>query len=681
MITKNILTKKIFLNLGFQFSFLLFTLLYGFTTAYSNPPLTTQHSSGQSFFNASKVVSINRNLLTLTLPNGATREINTAKQSIVENIHITISDIKHSDSLMVIGKAESGDERAIVATLLIKTQEFDNVRPKVNRQNNTNTRIRGQVVSINPIRIKTPSGKEVLITTSYNTKFLLETVIHPSMLQPGDLVRAFPGKIILLKRDNDVKGIRQNTNQPRKEPDVTFPVAPEVGVSFFDQSEARKNKESPFGVFDPNMLRFHHLSWYPEYMTVMNNLGVKWGLYGATFSFNWNLIQGSGKKGEFNWSRHDSLVKYTQSNNVHMIGILIAAEPGFSKGQHKNRAHPLPQNMAEYRNFVRAVVDRYNGDGINDMPGLKYPIEYWLIENEPLSPKMFNGTGADYAVILHAAYETIKSFSPDTKVICSMIRCTGWIKADKNNACSFMTDFFKQLSLLTTTRPYDFIDQHWLGVSPEQTLVDQFIVFKEWLDSIDNESKKYGFPPSPFFCLEVSGSTKSERLQAEDLIKRHIYLLALGVKKVFRSGLKAAPIEMLNERQRNDYFRNVAIITGDNKKKLAYYSYKLLIEILDGADLKETETIRSDKGVFVYKFINKNKPIWVLWDDTNRDSTVTISLPKNLHTVKIIKAIPEGENNFGQLDSTNSVSTEDKKNTSNSLELTIDSTPRFVVGI
>ncbi|MBI5367041.1 MAG: hypothetical protein HZA54_08385 [Planctomycetes bacterium] len=33
--------------------------------------------------------------------------------------------------------------------------------------------------------------------------------------------------------------------------------------------------------------------------------------------------------------------------------------------------------------FVRAAVERYGGDGVDDMPGLRVPIRPWQVENEP----------------------------------------------------------------------------------------------------------------------------------------------------------------------------------------------------------------------------------------------------------------------------------------------------------
>ena len=42
-----------------------------------------------------------------------------------------------------------------------------------------------------------------------------------------------------------------------------------------------------------------------------------------------------------------------------------------------------PCSMDDYKTFLLKLVDRYDGDGSNDMPGLTKPIKYWDVMNEP----------------------------------------------------------------------------------------------------------------------------------------------------------------------------------------------------------------------------------------------------------------------------------------------------------
>ena len=48
--------------------------------------------------------------------------------------------------------------------------------------------------------------------------------------------------------------------------------------------------------------------------------------------------------------------------------------------------------MDDYKTFLLKLVDRYDGDGSNDMPGLTKPIIYWDIMNEPEFKMFFKGS-------------------------------------------------------------------------------------------------------------------------------------------------------------------------------------------------------------------------------------------------------------------------------------------------
>ena len=63
--------------------------------------------------------------------------------------------------------------------------------------------------------------------------------------------------------------------------------------------------------------------------------------------------------------------------------------------------------------WLADVVERYDGDGVDDMPGLAYPIRHWEVANEPAMQgghgHFFQGTSADYLSMLELAFDTITS--------------------------------------------------------------------------------------------------------------------------------------------------------------------------------------------------------------------------------------------------------------------------------
>jgi len=157
--------------------------------------------------------------------------------------------------------------------------------------------------------------------------------------------------------------------------------------------------------------------------------------------FSWNSIERS--KGVYNFSVTDSLVKTAQMNNVAMLATIwpfadwdqkvchtSACEVGLEDqfyprdpmgllGIPKSRCPPC--SIADYQQFLKRLVERYDGDGQNDMPGLEIPIKYYEILNEPELKEtfltFFKGTKEEYVKILKASFEAIKEICDDCKVV------------------------------------------------------------------------------------------------------------------------------------------------------------------------------------------------------------------------------------------------------------------------
>jgi hypothetical protein len=123
--------------------------------------------------------------------------------------------------------------------------------------------------------------------------------------------------------------------------------------------------------------------------------------------FLWDAMQ-KDKGSEIDFSVTDKIVKIQQAQNY---GTLATIWP-FAEWDQKNNASagncavsnqdeflsvndkkgrgdylPLhrcnPASWEDYRKWVASLIERYDGDGIDDMPNLKIPIKYWEVMNEP----------------------------------------------------------------------------------------------------------------------------------------------------------------------------------------------------------------------------------------------------------------------------------------------------------
>ena len=145
-----------------------------------------------------------------------------------------------------------------------------------------------------------------------------------------------------------------------------------------------------------------------------------------------------------------------------------------------------------------------------------------------------------------------------------------------------------------------------------------------------------GVPSQPF----------GERFQAINLIKRYVYALSLGVKKVFWWNMVEGEFPLEVDHPSN-HFGLVydGIGPGDpgyGVKKLAYYSYKKMIEVLEGTDWTAVKTVQASDGMYVYQFSKNGKPIWVVWNDRAGTRNVTIS-DVSSNKVRVTQAVPPFE--------------------------------------
>ena len=153
--------------------------------------------------------------------------------------------------------------------------------------------------------------------------------------------------------------------------------------------------------------------------------------------FFWGLIE--PQKGKYLWTATDRWVMKWQKNR---LGVLVMIWPFAQWDQDTCRSEdPVIMNPREfaglesgllvrmyppcdldsYALWLRSVVERYDGDGEDDMPGLEYPIRHWEIGNEPdmqsTNHTLFQGSSLDYLELLKLSYSTIKSVDPEAKVL------------------------------------------------------------------------------------------------------------------------------------------------------------------------------------------------------------------------------------------------------------------------
>ena len=142
--------------------------------------------------------------------------------------------------------------------------------------------------------------------------------------------------------------------------------------------------------------------------------------------FIWNHIE--KEKGNFTWEDADKYVVYAQEHNQTILATIWPHANWEQKSCKRKKAKSpfgkrftkylsKPCSMENYKTFLLALVDRYDGDGQNDMPGLTKPIIYWEIMNEPEFKMFFKGTEDEFVEIFNFSSKLIKSKQKDAVII------------------------------------------------------------------------------------------------------------------------------------------------------------------------------------------------------------------------------------------------------------------------
>ncbi|MBI3378711.1 MAG: hypothetical protein HY035_10000 [Nitrospirae bacterium] len=419
-------------------------------------------------------------------------------------------------------------------------------------------------------------------------------------------------------------------------------------------------QDSPFGIYSPysEILEGDKVNFTTaaEISKYLKDLGVKWVQEGAFTSYFQQIPQEMGS-----YSR-------------------IGREGGMS-----------PKKIDD-----ESIVEKYKTEVTGIVKKNKNRTKYWEISTEPDGVGGYNSNPAGYAKLLKISYKTIKSECPDCKVI------FGGLSGINRNLDNKSGIFLEEVLKAGGVQYFDGLEfkQHHISAS-------QYLLLKEKFDLIGGVLSKYGIdikkipvfvegsmydgdPNSPVAKALIKGlPIQTEAEQASGLIKDYVYGVSFGIDKFFWNLLY----------ERNDYlsgktgmgnfpqnpFNHYGLIHNQNNsdglshKKLAYYTYKKMVEILEGSDWNNIQTIQESDGVYIYKFTKNGKPIYVAWNDNSGEKQITISSITS-GSAKITEAVPKYDSGKDVSDYSAAFNTETESVADGKITITLKDKPVYVEG-
>jgi hypothetical protein len=375
-----------------------------------------------------------------------------------------------------------------------------------------------------------------------------------------------------------------------------------------------------------------------------NTLGARWTR--SNLQFIWNFIEpepGDAYKWD-NTFHTDDIVRRTSASpaDVHWLAVFHEGGLAIPRNDRPPLRNPLlyPE---EYSEFVKAAVERYDGDGIDDLNS-NVNIKYWQIGNEYMGHDKSGEKPEDYLKWYIFTADAIREADPEAKIV--LISATQGFDIDP-----WMRQAINELA---PAGILDVVDIHHWGKADNWKMpaVPQV---RALLDSLGGKDIEI------FSCEHGTWVGKPDRQpyqteeeQARSLVKRYVYNIANGLDKLFWNNLMEWDKFGGNE---GSIFNSMGLISDGqnsdddadrfNTERIAYWSYKMLTDYI-GNDLKQGK--RMDTGsdnIYLYRY-SANGESGIRFIGWTENGPASISINEPGFKGKYFTMIPDRFGNTGE---------------------------------
>lgn len=426
----------------------------------------------------------------------------------------------------------------------------------------------------------------------------------------------------------------------------------------------------------------------PGFAEVYAKTGVRWAKP-MGMGFSWGDIEPEppvAGKHKYRWTDTDRLILEYQRAGFRHFHIYVKSMNRWASSKPVKpigggSSLPKPEYMEDYKAYLRALVQRYDTNHPDHAPGLLYPIEYWEIEAE-WGTGFWQGTLEEYLELLKVAYPTVKQANPRAKVILIGFFLAGLFEGHPDPkeipaALAAMpaqrrrtTERYlaEMRQLLAHPELFDVVEFHslsdWSEISGmarflHQTMQQHGYEKPIWVGDVNYTASPmmfWGVPVPPYTDIQkpaIEATLKAlaqprdprhaeaiawlRAEQAKGLVKKVVLAMAEGLAGINIGNMKDEGLfAVVPAITGTAAFQGLIDTTGIPAKpatsRPAYHALCLVVQKL--GDFSDVKPLDMGRGVYAYKFIVRDRPVYVLWYDDGRrylpgqqEPSTTVKLP------------------------------------------------------
>lgn len=455
----------------------------------------------------------------------------------------------------------------------------------------------------------------------------------------------------------------------------------------------------------------------------------------AAETFGWGELEPSAPRApgqhDYAWSKVDRYISEYQNAGFNQISIYTTAFNNWASSKPKHH-FPDSKFMGDYEAYIANLVERYDADGKNDLPGLKYPVLDFVIERE--WTEFFPGTTDEYLQLLAIAHRAVKQANPQARVWLVPLMMVDIFDRNPNAAeierrakinYTFRHPVGEIQKLLTHPELFDIVEIHsladyseldatavWLRGEMKKNGYDKPIFIGDgmgisqmiWANSLRafapnaTDADFLAFAPirsnDPIRVIKLFDTMRDAKNAEHDSATRWFRSEhAKALPKKFAAAIydgyigmnvwALADIALLQEPRVTGSWFFMGMIEAQpglntwtpGSPRPAYYALKTTIEKL--SDASSVDRLNVGGTVIAYRFIVRGNPVIVAWNEPGRiffpgenEPKVSVNLPVAAASAKVMRVITDVGVSIPRIDAVQS--------SNGIIALTLDSTPVFI---